>query len=423
MADATPAPTPAPDAVRAPDGPRALPRFGARWIALFAATLIALFLCWRMAQPFIEVFLWAGVLVVVFFPIHERILSRVRSPSVAAMLSCALVVVTILGPLTLVTLAIAREAVHAVDNVQAGINRLLDPDSRIHQYVGRWVDTEELRSGTWKQSLIDAVQEKGGTIASQTFRVFGKVLGGVVKILFVILTMYYFFRDGVRVKAALHDLLPLETTQSDEIFAHTREVISASVNGVFVIAAIQATLGTVMFAVLRVPSPLMWGAVMFLASMIPLGGSALVWAPVALYLLLTGAWVKALILALFGGLVIGTIDNLLRPKLVGDRTRLHELLVLFSVLGGLQVFGPLGLVVGPVVVAITLGLVDVFRQVQRPPTATLKEPSVIEEQDALRAVPPDQQSPEAREAAKQLEPAGAGTGSGGGGAVVAKPDV
>ena len=383
-----------------------MPRFGARWVALLAATLIALYLCWRMARPFVEVFLWAGVLVVVFFPIHERILAKVRRPGLAALVSCVLVVVTILGPLTLVTLAIAREVVHAVDNVQAGIERLLDPNSRLHQYVERWVDVGELRTGTWKQSLVEAVQEKGGTIASQTFRVFGKVLGAVVKILFVILTMYYFFRDGVRIKAALHDVLPLEHEQSHEIFVHTREVINASVNGVVVIAAIQATLGTIMFAILRVPSPLMWGAVMFLAAMIPLGGSALVWVPVAIYLLISGAWVKALVLALFGALVIGTIDNLLRPKLVGDRTRLHELLVLFSVLGGLQVFGPLGLVVGPVVVAIALGLLDVFRQLQRPAAVTTREPSVIEGQDAVRDVPRDQQSPEARAVGEKLEAKG-----------------
>ena len=379
------------------DATRNLPRFGARWIALLAATLIALFLCWRMAQPFIEVFLWAGVLVVVFFPVHERVLAKVRRPGLAALISSALVVVTILGPLTLVTLAIAREAVQAADNIQAGINRLLDPNSRVHQLAERWFDLSELQTGEWKRTLVQSVQEKGGTIASQTFQVFGKILGALIKILFVILTMYYFFRDGVRIKGALHDLLPLEHEQSEEIFRHTREVISASVNGVVVIAAIQAVIGTITFAILRVPSPLMWGAIMFLASMIPLGGSALVWGPVAVYLLFTGAWGRALALVIVGVVIIGTIDNLLRPKLVGDRTRLHELLVLFSVLGGLQVFGPLGLVVGPVMVAITLGLLDVFRQVQRPAAVTVQEPSVIEQQDAVRAVPPEERGFGARD--------------------------
>lgn len=400
--------------------PRALPRFGARWIALFAAALIALYLCWLLISPFVEVLLWAGVLVIVFFPVHERILRRVRSPDVAAALSCLLVVVTILGPITLVTLAIVGEAANAMDNVQAGINKLLDPDSRIHQIVDRWIDLDEIRAGEWQADLVKALQERGGDIAGQTITYAGRVLKAVVKIFFVVFTMYYFFRDSERIRAALHDVLPLEHEQSTRIFNHTREVIAASVNGVVVIAAVQATLGAIAFAVLRVPSPLMWGAVMFVTSMIPLGGAALTWVPVALYLLFTGHWVKALILAVWGGVVIGMLDNVLRPKLVGNRTRLHELLVFFSVIGGLAVFGPLGLVVGPVVVAITLALLDVFRQVQRPPALTLREPSVIEGQDAVRDVPPDQQSPEAREAGKQLEPAGAGAG---GGTVTAKPDA
>jgi predicted PurR-regulated permease PerM len=143
--------------------------------------------------------------------------------------------------------------------------------------------------------------------------------------------------------------------------------------------------------------------VMFITSMIPLGGSALVWAPAALFLLFTGHWVKALLLTLWGAGVIGMLDNVLRPRLVGKRTRLHELLVFFSVIGGLAVFGPLGLVVGPVVVAITLGLLDVFRQLQRQASVTVKEPSVIEGQDAVRDVPPGEQSPEAREAGEKLE--------------------
>jgi predicted PurR-regulated permease PerM len=139
-------------------------------------------------------------------------------------------------------------------------------------------------------------------------------------------------------------------------------VISASVYGVIVISAIQGFLGGLAFAVLRIPSPLLWGVVMFLLSMIPMAGAAIVWGPAALYLFFTGHWIKAILLVIWGGGVIGMIDNVLRPRLVGERTKLHELLIFFSVLGGLQVFGVLGLVVGPVVFAIALALLEIFRQ-------------------------------------------------------------
>jgi predicted PurR-regulated permease PerM len=124
--------------------------------------------------------------------------------------------------------------------------------------------------------------------------------------------------------------------------------------------------------------------VMFLMSMIPMAGAFIVWVPAALYLLLTGSYVKALVLVVWGVVVIGSIDNFLSPRLVGRRARLHELLIFFSVLGGLQVFGVLGLVIGPVLAAITLALIEVVRQANRPVTETRQETSVIEAQAEVR---------------------------------------
>ena len=343
-----------------------LERFGARWIGLLAATLIALYVCWRMAQPFVEVLLWATVLVIVFYPVHARILQRLGRPSTAAILSTLLVVVVMLAPLTLITIAITREAVGAADALHEGVRQILAPDSRARQLVGRWIDLDEVFGGEWKGGAVDWVQGRSGSIAGQTFAVLGKVLGALLKIFFVVFTMYYFFRDSERIRHALHDVVPLEPHQSHHIFERTREVIGASIYGVLVIAAIQGTLGGLAFWFLGLKSPLMWGAVMFLLSMIPLVGSTIVWVPTALFLLATGHWFKGTFLIIWGAGVIAMVDNLLRPRLVGGRTRLHELIGFFSVLGGLQVFGILGLVVGPVVVAVTLALLDVFRQAQHP---------------------------------------------------------
>jgi len=129
-----------------------------------------------------------------------------------------------------------------------------------------------------------------------------------------------------------------------------------------VISAIQGALGAIGFYIAGMPSPLLWGTVMFLLSMIPMLGAFLVWIPAALYLMAIGRWPMAIFMTVWGGLVIGMIDNVLRPKLVGQRARLHELIIFFAVLGGLQVFGVLGLFVGPVVAAIALAMVDVFRR-------------------------------------------------------------
>ena len=372
-------------------------RIQGRWIALLVATGLALYLNWLMIMPFIGVLAWATVLVITFHPIHKRILARTGSPSWSALLSSLLLIVTILLPLTLVTLAVVNEASKVTDQLQAMQAQggdLLSPDSPVTGRYVRWVEQyvslDQLRS---QEAVVERLRGLSGAIASRTLGFVGGLAGAIVQVAFIMFTMYYLFRDGDRIRQALYSILPLEHSQAHEIFTRTHEVVGASVNGVLIIALIQGALGGLAFWFLGLPSPLLWTVVMTLLSLIPMAGAFIVWVPAAIYLALTGAYVKAGLLVAWGALVIGSADNFLRPKLVGDKTRLHELLIFFSVLGGLQVFGILGLVLGPVVVAITLALLDVFRQAERPAGETLAEPTLMEQQADLRNTPDDGTSP------------------------------
>jgi predicted PurR-regulated permease PerM len=352
-------------------------RIQPRWIALLAATAAALYLCWLMLLPFINVLAWAAVLVVVFYPVHRRLVARTNRPATSALISCLLVIFVILIPLSLVALALVREFSGAAQNLQYQFGAIFDPNTaigrpvaRILGWLGNYVDVGQLRD---PQSMQERLQQVLGPVAQRTLGLVGGALGVVVQIFFIIFTMYYLFRDGAKIMSALPDVLPLQRKQSEEIFTRTRDVISASVNGVLVIAAIQGALGALAFFALGVPSPLVWGVVMMFFSLIPMAGAFIVWIPAAIFLAVTGHWVKAVLLVAWGAFVIGTVDNFLRPKLVGEKTKLHELFIFFSVLGGLHVFGVLGLVLGPVVLAITLALLDVMRHAERP-TATSSDP-------------------------------------------------
>ncbi len=376
-------------------------RIQARWIALLAATAIALYLCWLMLQPFINVVTWAAVLVIFFYPVHRRLVARTNRPATSALLSSLLVIFTILIPLSLITLAIVNEVANIVQNLQSSQSGIINPQSsfmgRIIGWIGNYVNLEQVLS---QKAIAERLRAMSGTIASSTLGFLGGLVGFVVQVFFVIFTMYYLFRDGEKIVLALPTMLPLEREESDRIFARTRDVISASLYGVLVIAVIQGALGGLMFWVLGVPSAIVWAVVMTFLSMIPMAGSFLVWIPAAIYLAATGHWAKAIILTAWGTLVIGTVDNFLRPKLVGERTKLHELLIFFSVLGGLQVFGVIGIVLGPVVLAITLALLDVFRHADRPAEQTLKEHMLVKEMEDLRTEdgakkPVDEQSQEA----------------------------
>ena len=338
-----------------------------------------------MLQPFVNVILWATVLTVVFYPLHKRIRERVASPSGAAALSTLLVIVLILLPVTFITIAVVRELSGAADNLQRGVQQLSGPTmpglSWILDRLRGYVDIDPIAA---QQFVAERMQAWGSALAGSTLVMVGGAVGAVVQMALVVFTMFYMFRDGERIRHAVYEMLPLERVQMHDIAVRTREVIGATIYGVLVISAIQGTLGTFIFWILGLPSPLLWGVVMFFLSMIPMAGAFLVWGPAALYLAFTGAYLKAGLLVLWGVLVIGSIDNFLSPRLVGKRASLHELLIFFAVLGGLEVFGVLGLVLGPVVVALTLALVEMARQAHRPPHETLPVHTVLEEQAQLR---------------------------------------
>jgi predicted PurR-regulated permease PerM len=341
----------------------------AGYVSLLVALAIALYACWLMLQPFFNVLLWAAVLAVVFYPMHRRIRARLRRPALAAALSTLLVIVFILLPVTFITVAVVRELTGVAASVQTGVTRFSLASTPGVGWVLDWANQYiHIDRQAAQQFVVDRLQTWGAALAGSTLVVVGGAVGAVVQMLLVVFTLFYLFRDGERIRQAAYETLPIERVQAHDIALRTRDVIGATVNGVLVIAAIQGTLGTIIFTLLGLPSPLLWGVVMFFLSMIPMAGAFLVWVPAAAYLALTGAYARAAILVVWGVFVIGTIDNFLSPRLVGHRASLHELLIFFAVLGGLEVFGVLGLVIGPVIVAITLALIEMVRQAYRLPT-------------------------------------------------------
>jgi predicted PurR-regulated permease PerM len=335
----------------------------ARWVAVLAATAVALYLCWLMLRPFIGVLEWAAVLVIVFYPVHKRLAKKIKRRGLSALVSSLLVILIVVLPLTFLILALANEVAIVVRNLPQHISQFSNTQMPVVGKISKWIqdhlDMENARSQAF---IVEQLRDMGGALLGQSLGLMGNILGGIMKAFFVIFTMYYLFRDGDKIVKALPAALPLNKKQSEAILVRTGQVVSASVYGVVTIAMIQGTLGGIAFWVLDVPSPILWGVVLAFVCMIPVAGSFFVWLPASIYLVMTGHWTKAILLVLWGAIVISTIDNFLRPKLIRKQTKLHELVVLFSVLGGISVFGLLGIVLGPVVMAITLGLLDTFRQ-------------------------------------------------------------
>ena len=362
-------------------------RLSVRWIALLTALIIALYLCWRMVQPFANVLLWAVVLWVVFTPVHRRIEARLQRPSLSAALSTLLVVVTIVGPVSFITVAVIGELRRVAAWAAAHEGPWLDRSSPvlgpILDFVDPWFDVDRFESPAFMREQFEAWS---GTLANGTIGFVGGVASAVVQTLLVVFTLYYLFRDREAIREAFYDIIPIEEAKTHDIAVRTKAVVGATVYGSLLIAAIQGALGFFIFWVLGLPSPLLWGVVMFFLSMIPMAGAFLVWAPAAVYLALTGAFTQAIILVVWGIFVVGSIDNVLSPKLVGKRASMHELLIFFAVLGGIDVFGVIGVVLGPVLVAVTLALLEMVRQANRPASETRREDTLLDRQEQIRQV-------------------------------------
>lgn len=350
-----------------PDLSSTVPQRPVRWVILIAGIALVVYLCARILGPFVGVIAWASVLAISFYPMQERFLRRTRRPAVAALLTTLLVLVTILIPLAIVTGLVVNEVLvvqaWAQDTFKGDFSlESLTPVRGVAEWLLRRVGLDPERVlGTIGQHASQIAQVGAGyALLAVT-----NVGSAIVSFIFVLFTLFFLFRDGARMAARIPDFLPFDPARSQAVLHRIRDVIYASVYGVIVIAAVQGLLMGLAFWVLGIPSAALWGVVTVVTSVIPLLGAGAVWVPGALYLALTGQWIKAVLLVAWGGAVVSSVDNFLRPKLVGGRVGLSELVIFFSVLGGIQVFGLLGLVAGPVVFAIAGSLIEALSEERR----------------------------------------------------------
>jgi len=301
-------------------------------------------------------------MVFVFHPVHRRIAARVRSRSISALISTIVVIVLIVVPVTLASVALVRELTEIAQSVQQRGTDVFDANSPgfgpIIQWAGHYLDSVDF---DLRQFVVDQLKGFSGGIARQTIGLVGGIVRTIVSAFFIVFTMYYLFRDSEKIIAFAPQMLPLDRKQSEDLIKRAKEVIGASVHGVVTVGLIQGSVGGLAFWFLGLPSAVLWTFVMIVLSIIPMTGAPFVWIPAAVSLAMTGHWGRALILVAWGVLVIHPIDNFLRPRLVTKRAKLHELLVFFSVIGGLEVFGIMGIVLGPLLLAITISLLGVFK--------------------------------------------------------------
>lgn len=333
-------------------------------LLLGALAAVGVYLSCRILQPFATAILWAGVLALIFKPLDRWLLARTGRANLAAALTLGVALICVLLPVAAVSVAMAHELGTFLDEAPARWGAWLEAPGTRERLANLQADLVSRFpfAASFDLAAIERSFSALGEKAMRSSLAFaGNLVQGAARFVVIAFTLFFLLRDSRKFEEALRHLLPLTRPESDRLLARTAEIVHASVVGVVAVACVQGAIGGLTFAVLGLPSPVLWGVAMAFLAMVPMVGAGIVWVPAAILLLVTGETGKAIALALVGALVISTIDNFLRPRLVGGRTGLHELVVFFAVLGALDLFGLVGLLVGPALLALTWALLDLFR--------------------------------------------------------------
>jgi len=338
---------------------------------LFALAAVAVYLLYLIARPFLSPILAAVVLAVVFHPVHAKMYIFVRKSNLASAISTVLVILIVAVPTVVLGVAVTRELGElyrllsdkstAQGGISAYLTQLLEAPLRV---LGRYVDLSRLEV---RSTLLHWVDAATAYLLGVSGRALSNVLQLILNTVVVFFTLFFLFRDGMSIQRSIAALLPLTHVQSARLVSRINDTIIASVYGGIAVAFSQGLLTGISFWLLSLPSPALWGTVAALSSLIPLVGTGLVWVPATAILLFNGHWIRALILSVCGAAIIAQIDALVRPYIVSGRAKMNSLLIFFALLGGVEAFGLMGIFIGPIIVAVTIILLDLLREVNAVP--------------------------------------------------------
>lgn len=368
---------------RQPANPQASTARRLRLLAHLAGTGIALYLCWQLAVPFLPPLVWGGSLAVLFTPVAAWLERRIRRRSLAAFVAVIGIGCLVVIPAAFVGQRLILQATEGAQTIEARVQsgdwrRTLEAQPRIAPLARRIEEHIDLPG--LARSLTSWLTTTAGSLVRGSFL-------QAVDFCLTFYLLFFFLRDRAAAISLFRSASPLSDAGTTRLLSRVGDTIHAGVYGTLAVATAQGLLGGLMFWWLGLPAPLLWGVVMGLLAVLPVLGAFVVWIPATLYLALEGNWGKAAILTAWGILVVGTIDNLLRPVLVGNRLKLHTVVAFMSVVGGILLFGPVGVLLGPVILTLTIGFLEEWPHQtsatgpplpasEPPPRATPSDPSL-----------------------------------------------
>ncbi|MDB5941313.1 MAG: rane protein [Ramlibacter sp.] len=318
--------------------------------------------------PFNGAIWWAIFIAIVFSPLHARLARRFgRRPSLAALATLGITLVVAILPLVLLTISVTQEASTIYARVKSGELNLAQYFQQIVDAMPTWLRQLMERFGlpdiaAVQSRIVTGLAQSGQIITSQALSIGQTTFDFVISFFLMLYLLFFLLRDGHLLSARIVRAIPLQEHHKKQLFEKFVTVVRATVKGNILVALIQGALGGVALWFLGIHGAVLWGAAMALLSLLPAVGAAIIWLPIAIWFLMTGSLWQGLGLIAWGVLVIGLVDNLLRPVLVGKDTKLPDYLVLISTIGGMAIFGLNGFVIGPVIAAMFVASWDIFSQ-------------------------------------------------------------
>lgn len=331
-------------------------------LVFYALITLIGYLTYLVISPFLAPLAWAAVFAVMFYRVHLELSPRI-GPGRSALVATLMTAVLIVAPAVMIVSVVAREAPQLYAYAQQMSLTAPDRIARIWEVVRRGSPTSLPEDPTFLlrealQRVLAFLAPRAGAVVADLFATLGS--------LFVMLfAMFFLLRDGHTLARQVRDLLPVPEGVRDRLMSDTRDLIIASVGAGLLVAMVQGAVGGLAFWFLGIDAPVIWGVVMGLCSLIPIVGAALVWLPVALWLLLSNDVARGVILVIVGVFGISMADNILRPILLAGRTRASGLVVFLGILGGAAAFGFIGIVLGPIILVTAGSLLRVFSQRER----------------------------------------------------------
>ena len=334
-------------------------------VFLLLLTVVSIAFGW-IVWPFFGAVFWGTVLAILFAPLYRRLLVVTRGRrNLAAFATLVLCLVIVILPLSFITASLVQEGISLYQTLQSRELHFGKYLQQIINVLPRWMIDLLDRFGfgnvsTLQEKLSVGVMEGSKYIATQAITIGQSTFEFIISFSMMLYLLFFLLLEGSSLSGRIRQAIPLSMEHKRYLFSKFITVIRATVKGNIAVAAMQGALGGLIFWILGIQGPLLWGVLMAFLSLLPAIGAALIWAPVAIYFLVTGEIWSGVILIAFGVLVIGLIDNILRPVLVGKDTQMPDYVVLISTLGGMALFGLNGFIIGPVIAAMFIAAWDLF---------------------------------------------------------------